>query len=58
MAAVAYGHDQLDRNLAAADAVVLYDPETPDGFHCVARTEADTAIIRMPASVTKQQPRR
>lgn len=42
------------RELEAHNAVVIYDPETEDGFHWVQRTEADDDVIRRPQSSENQ----
>jgi hypothetical protein len=34
-------------NLATADAVVIYDPDSVDGFYYVPRLESDTDIVRV-----------
>lgn len=36
------------RELEAHNAVVIYDPETEEGFHWVTRTDADDDLIRRP----------
>lgn len=38
------------RELEAHNAVVMYDPDTEEGFHWVARLASDTDIIRRPQS--------
>lgn len=37
------------RELDASGAVVIYDPETEEGFHWVPRVDADDDLIRRPA---------
>jgi hypothetical protein len=41
-------------NLAAADAVVHYDPTSEAGFYYVPRLETDDDIIRRPAQPTRK----
>ena len=41
------------KELAAADAVVTYHPDTPEGFHWVRRKPSDTDIIRRPRARRK-----
>lgn len=41
-------------NLAAANAVVYYEPESEQGFFYVPRLETDTDIVRMPPRKTKR----
>lgn len=42
------------RELEAHNAVVLYDPETAEGFHWVTRTTADDDIVRRPDQSSAQ----
>lgn len=47
--------DSFLRYLEENDAVVHYDPDTPEGFHFVVRESGDTDVIRTP--VQKRQRR-
>ena len=42
--------DSWRRDLTSRDAVVLYDAQTPDGFHLVPREAGDEDIIRRPTA--------
>lgn len=41
------------RELEAHNAVVMYDPDTEEGFHWVTRIESDDDIVRRPQSSTQ-----
>lgn len=42
------------RELESHNAVVTYDPDTEEGFHWVARTDADDDIIRRPETAKSE----
>ncbi|WP_091219960.1 hypothetical protein [Geodermatophilus siccatus] len=43
-------HRNFMRNLADQNAVVEYDPDTPEGFRIVPRQQGDTDVIRRPVT--------
>jgi hypothetical protein len=48
--------DSWLREVKELGAVVLYDPDTPDGFYLVPRQERDTDIVRRPQTgLTKRR---
>lgn len=42
------------RELEAHNAVIMYDPDTEEGFHWVTRIAADDDIVRRPQSMSNQ----
>jgi hypothetical protein len=44
--------DGWKRSMAADDAVIHYDPETPEGFHRIRREPGDDDLIHRPARPT------